>query len=320
MAAAFTGFVGNGNELKAKKVTWERRLDEAKQKHRPKLRDWSKDGFAFRRNSHWEFMIHSKMEHVRDLSTCPSYQDLNDDGDSYCNETVHKKKRSQSERDVEVTSLEQRKRDNFVRSHPGQSSRNHYNNVNDCDDTDRDCNRLNQIDRYSCKNITPREFIEHYEKARLPCVLSGIPHDEKWPSERNWSFSFLSPKQPTDFLGNGDTDNDDCANSDFSADSSCDDDAFTSMLDSYFKVGEDDDGYKVKVKLKYFLKYLRLNTDDSPLYIFDRFVFIYKLLSSVTSIFLLLFFFYFLHFSSLHFFFSSFLFSSSLLFFSSLSL
>ena len=35
---------------KKKDKTWLRRLDEAKKKHRPKLRDWGKDGFATFRN------------------------------------------------------------------------------------------------------------------------------------------------------------------------------------------------------------------------------------------------------------------------------
>lgn len=39
--------------------------------------------------------------------------------------------------------------------------------------------------------------------------------------------------------------------------------------DVSFKVGEDDEGRKIRIRLKYYLEYLVHNTDDSPLYLFE---------------------------------------------------
>lgn len=41
------------------------------------------------------------------------------------------------------------------------------------------------------------------------------------------------------------------------------------LRERMFKVGEDDNGKTIKMKLKHFIRYLEKNVDDSPLYVFD---------------------------------------------------
>jgi hypothetical protein len=255
--------------VKIKKSTWERRLDEAKQKHRPKLRDWSKDGFASRRNDDFEALRRIEINQVRDLLSCPSSSEssVGDSRDSYVKSTYTGEKKTKRKKDEDRLMSDEI--DGYVRRNTSQKN----GSRKDRKDEEHEGTKrtLREIDRISWKNLTPNEFIQHYEVNRLPCIISNIPQGESWPAERNWNFSYLdSGKNTTDISGNGETDQDEGTISDSSGGGYSD--AFSSMLDSYFKVGEDDDGYKVKVKLKYFLKYLDTNVDDSPLYIFDRFL------------------------------------------------
>ena len=211
-SAYLTPSVVSENDLKRKKPTWERRLEEAKKKHRPKLKDWSRDGFAIKRNSDFELLRSNHHNDIRDLHSCP----VNVDSDYG---------RSLGEnRDADTS--------------------NHRLMIDQSD------HEIRMIDRIKCKNMSPDQFIEFYERRCLPCVISGIPKGEHWDAQMNWNFDREVNKE--------------------SAAADDKDQSLMPLGDSFFKVGEDDDGYKVKVKLKYFLKYLSLNRDDSPLYIFDR--------------------------------------------------
>lgn len=147
----------NSSQVVEKK-TWERRLDEAKHKHRPKLLNWSRDGFAFHRNAE------------------------------------------------------------FLRTRELQQWHQKYT-----------------FDRIDCSQLDKAGFVRLYEQENKPVIILDVPAQENWNAAHAWTLSKLNSR----------------------------------FKDRMFKVGEDDDGYKVKAKLKYFLKYMERNKDDSPLYVFD---------------------------------------------------
>jgi len=85
----------------------------------------------------------------------------------------------------------------------------------------------------SASTLTPAAFVHHYEEKELPVLITGTTDD--WLAQHRWTLDRLK----NDFR------------------------------DRRFKCGEDDDGYKIKVTMRNFIKYMGHNKDDSPLYIFD---------------------------------------------------
>jgi len=85
----------------------------------------------------------------------------------------------------------------------------------------------------NANTLSVDQFIKLYEKPRVPCILTHTANH--WPAFHKWTPISL----------------------------------YKMHRNRKFRCGEDDNGKTVKVKLKHFLRYMKKQMDDSPLYIFD---------------------------------------------------
>lgn len=89
------------------------------------------------------------------------------------------------------------------------------------------------LDRINVDIVSHADFVDKYERLLKPVILTNVT--KSWPAKDKWTIAHFLKQ----------------------------------YRNERFKCGEDDFGYNVKMKMKYFVYYMNTNCDDSPLYIFD---------------------------------------------------
>ena len=230
---------------------WEEKAARAKKGHRPSLKNWERDGLYEKFPSYAEALLSP--------STNP-YSSLKIHSGTGTGRAV--------EHSWSVERARQKKRG---MTHTLQAMQLENDGSNDEETTP-----IMYPIVLDAKDTPPEIFHEQYEAKIVPCVIRNIPYgygDSSSTNNGNITSTFDEEKKDCD-------DNIGAANSNYpsrsrkewpavhrwSLDKLIND---PELAERGFKCGEDDDGYTIRMKLRFFIQYLQNNKDDSPLYIFD---------------------------------------------------
>jgi len=119
------------------------------------------------------------------------------------------------------------------KARPELSSTSTWNELNYAKNFDVFLQFEDNVEGINASEVNCQEFIDQYEKIYKPCVIVGL--QEGWKAQTKWTLERLAKK----------------------------------YRNQKFKCGEDNEGYSVKMKMKYYIEYMKKSQDDSPLYIFD---------------------------------------------------
>jgi len=222
---------------------WEDKAARAKKGHRPSLKNWERDGLYEKFPSYAEALLSP--------STNP-YSSLRID--------------SRTGRAVEHSLSLERAR----QKRRGMSLPTHKLQAMQLDDgTNNEEAPIMYPIVLDVKDTPPELFHEQYEAKVIPCVIRNIPYgDSSASTNGNSSTTFDEEKKDCDdntaTYSPSRNQKEWPAVHRWSLDKLIND---PDLAERGFKCGEDDDGYTIRMKLKYFIQYLQNNKDDSPLYI-----------------------------------------------------